>query len=81
MAIDKEQFIKECGFARLVLKNVIASNDNPEMVLHAKKILADQNLFEKFVLNRIARKAAKHQEQKPKAMAFGRFMSWNPFKR
>lgn len=85
MAIDRERFIKECEFARLILKNTIANTDKPEMAANAKKILTDPQLFEKFVLNRIARKAAARveveQAPKTKVQAFGRVMTWLSFRR
>lgn len=84
MAIDRNQFIKECEFARLVLRNTISNN--PKLADRAKAILNDPQLFEKFVMNRInskmaAAKLSAEPEQKPRIQAFGRVMTWLSFKR
>lgn len=85
MAMNRDQFIKECEFARLILRNTIANKSQPDLAEKARKILNDPQLFEKFVMNRIERKAAARAstetEQKVKIQAFGRVMSWLSFKR
>lgn len=85
MAMNREQFIKECEFARLILRNTIANKDQPDLAEKARKIMNDPQLFEKFVMNRIERKAAAkasiEAEPKVKVQAFGRVMSWLSFRR
>lgn len=88
MAIDRQRFVKECEFARLVLKNTIANlNNNPEMIRKALLILQDPKLFEQFVINRIKKKDEARNELNNKVIAtdkpqaLGRFMSWLPFKK
>ena len=88
MAIKRDQFIKECEFARLILRNTISNNARPDIANRARMILNDPALFEKFVMNRIESKSKALNESQAvtkdsaiKIQAFGRVMSWLSFRR